>query len=176
MSPTKRAKRKPLEPNPEQLVAEMMQLVGSAGRVIAKAAQSRTEFRKVSQTTLQKALSSGTPFDALTKLRELIADDGVGAQEVVVFGYACILETNSAGLSVLFDRFDADELRKIDASFKSMGATRTLAALRAMRRLFDQARAKAARELDRESQVYVREMEQKLLGYCKAHLPELAAG
>lgn len=155
------------EPGPDQLFAEMMRLVESAGPEVARVRRAGIASRKVRLGKLEKALSSGTPFDALAKVRELVPDDGVGAQQVVVYGFACILETNSAGLSILFDRFDDDELRKLDASLERIGATRTLAALRAMRRL-------GAAKLDAQSQVYVAEMEQRLLAFCKAHLPELA--
>ena len=140
---------------------------------------------------LQKALSSTGTFDALEKVRALIPDDGAGAHEVVVYGFACILETSSAGLSILFDRFDDDELGRIRGSLESIGATRTLTALRKLEKAFERALGKGkaredaadsltllpdAQRVDRQSADHVDEMQRKLLEFCKAHVRELAAG
>ena len=121
---------------------------------------------------LERALSSSRIFDALEKVRGLVPDDGTGVQEVVVHAFACILETDSAGLSILFDRFDEDELRRVHASLESIGATRTLTALRKL----EKARPPGAQRIDRQSGIQVEEMQQKLLVFCKAHVEELAAG
>ena len=136
---------------------------------------------------LRKALSSGQ----LEKVRELIPDKGKGAQEVLVYTYACILETNSAGLSILFDRFDDDELRTIHSSLESIGALGTLVALQELQKIFDERivagddrltasefvnERPEARRIDREYEAQSKEMTHKLLEFCEKHLEELAAG
>jgi hypothetical protein len=140
--------------------------------------------------TLQKALAVDDTFDALTTIRELIADDGANEQEVVVYAYACILETSSAGLSILFDRFDDVELAKIDRSLESIGATQTLNELRGLTGAFRGLVAKGLKRLDaaetlveqpdtqrvdRASDAHVEEMEQKLLEFCRQNVEALAA-
>ena len=138
---------------------------------------------------LKKALTSARALDALEKVRALIPDEGAGAQQVVVYGFACLLEANSAGLSILFDRFEDDELEQIGSSLEAIGALQTLAAFRKLQRAFASAvaggrdRLDAAewvaarsdsRRIDRDARAHVTEMEQKLLAFCKAHLEQLA--
>jgi hypothetical protein len=140
---------------------------------------------------MKKAFSAGTAFDALHEVRELVPDNGMGAQQAVVYGFACILEANSAGLSILFDRFEDDELEKIRSSLEAIGAIRTLADFRQLQGVFASAVAGGrdrldasewmavqpeSQRIDRESEAHVREMEQKLLEFCKTHVDELAAG
>ena len=167
---TKRRTRK--EPTAEQLFAEMMGLVKSAGSRPGKARPAGKASQRTRLARLQKALASGSSIDALAKVRELIADDGVGAQQIFVYGFACMLETSSAGLSIVFDRFDAAELRKIGSSLEHIGATRTLTAFRRLQKSFE----RAAHKVDEQSRAYADEMEQKLLALAKAHVQDLAAG
>ena len=77
---------------------------------------------------LRAALASEDP---LASVREAIEEDNRD-QQVVVWAFACLLETNSAGLSVVFDRFDESELERIAEALAAVGASRTLADLRAM--------------------------------------------
>ena len=145
------------EPSSEQLFAEMMGLVKSAASQPGKAKPAAKASQRTRLARLQKALGSGASINALAKVRELIADDGVGAQEVFVYGFACMLETSSAGLSIVF----------------GIGATRTLAALRRVQKPLERAEA---RKVDQQSQAYVDEMQRKLWAFCKAHVQDLAAG
>lgn len=139
---------------------------------------------------LKKALTSARALEALEKVRALIPDDSAGAQQVVVYGFACLLEVSSAGLSILFDRFEEDELERIGASLEAIGALQTLAAFGKLQRAFVSAvaggrdRLDAAewiaaradsRRIDRDAKAHATEIEQKLLAFCKAHLDQLAA-
>jgi hypothetical protein len=135
---------------------------------------------------LKKALSSGDP---LPQVRELIAERNK-EQQVVVWAYACILEVNSAGLTIAFDRFTPPELAKIGAALREIGATQTLADLALLRRAFDDAtehgmsRMEASeavtesalgRERGRAHEAHVQEMEGRLLAYCREKVEQLAA-
>jgi hypothetical protein len=150
--------------------------------------QTSSETRETRLARLRDAVAGANP---LSDVRELLPDTGEGAQEVVVYGYACILETNSAGLSILLDRFDDVELGRFDRSLESIGAKQTLADLRRLAVLFrgaisegqDRLRAAEtvgqsteAQRIDRAAEAHVREMETLLLDFCKTHLEELAAG
>ena len=146
--------------------------------------------RKQRLAALKKALTSARALNALEKARALIPDDGAGAQQVVVYGFACLLEASSAGLSILFDRFDDDELERIGSSLEAIGALQTLAAFRKLQRAFvsavvggrdrfDAAEWIAARpesrRIDRDAKAHSTEIEEKLLAFCKAHVEQLAA-
>ena len=138
-------------------------------------------------TVLREALSSEDP---VRSIREAIAEDNA-EQQVVVFAFACILETNSAGLAILFDRFDASEVEHIANALSAIGANDTLSALRVMQAavaegeasglsrldaseaLYDRAEIK---ELKRKNASHVAEMERCLLEYCRTHLERLAEG
>ena len=147
---------------------------------------SRTRLAKLSA-----ALAQDDAFEALSKVRELLPDDGEGAQQTVVYGYAAVLEVNSSGLSVLFDRLDDEELWKCRAALDAIGAEHTLHAFDTLHPAFVKmiaagtdrfeaaerlAAQPATRRLDREHQNHVGEMEQKLLAFCRTHVAELAAG
>ena len=110
---------------------------------------------------------------------------------MVVYALACKLETNSACLSILFDRFGDEELERIRSSLERIGAARTLADLGELQALFQDSLAAGsdrldaaelvqeqsnARGIDGRSEAHVEEMEKKLLQFCEAHLEELAAG
>lgn len=147
--------------------------------------------RTRSVAALRTALQSVDPAEALAQLRALVPDDGEGAQQVIVYAYACILEVNSAGLSILFDRFEDDELAKCRAALEAIGAERTQADLRTLHALFVQALAEGrdrfaasewvvehpdTRSIDRQSDIHVSELESALLAYCDRHMEEIAAG
>ena len=142
-----------------------------------------------SVAAIRKALRSNEPAEALAAVRALVPDDGEGPQQVVVYAYACILEVNSAGLSILFDRFEDEELAKCHAAFEAIGAERTQADFRRLHALFAQALAERedrfaasewvvehpnARPIDRQSDMYVSELESALLAYCDRHVDEIA--
>ena len=178
---------------PEELFAEMDFLVNEASEE-ADEPSTKKRARKpgspVSQhAKLKAAMAIRATFDALQKVRELLPDDGQGAQAVVIYGFACLLETNSAGLSILFDRFSDEELRKIRSALESIDAPRTLEAFCALQELFESAiskgesRFEAAQSLpeypegqriDGASRVLTDELEEKLFAFCKTHLEELA--
>ena len=136
---------------------------------------------------VEKALASSEP---LAKVREAIAETNE-EQRVVMWAFACLLETNSAGLSILLDRFTGPELGRMEKALDTIGAKRTLADLRKLRQAFvaarhsGQSRDDAAEAVDRGAlgrasararEAHVREMEDRLLSFCKAHVAELAAG
>ena len=144
-----------------------------------------------SVAALRKALQANEPVEALAQVRELVPDDGEGPQQVIVYAYACILEVNSAGLPILFDRFEDDELAKCQAAFEAIGAKRTQEAFRALHALFEHALAEGkdrfeasdwvaehpdARPIARQSDVHVSELESALLAYCARHVEDIAAG
>ena len=140
--------------------------------------------------TIRKALAGDDTFEALSSIRELIVEKGK-QQQVVVWVYACILETNSAGLSILFDRFTPREISRFERALREIGSTRTAADLPTLRESVEQAVDDGLSRLDASESVHesplgraiakrterqVGEMEAKLLAYCVAHLNELAAG
>jgi hypothetical protein len=185
--------RKPrkTEQTEAELMAELKGLMESAAALMAEPSTEPSMSPRKRLARLKKALSAKDAFESLVKIRELVPDEGVGAQQVVVYGFACILETSSACLSILFDRFDDDELAKIVAALESIGATSTLRDLRELQVVFARAVGKGharldaadrvarqarTRGVDGRSEAHGREMEQKLLEFCKQHLEELAAG
>jgi hypothetical protein len=184
-------KRRKTEQTEAELMAELKRLMESAAALMAEPSTRPRMSRTKRLARLKKALSAKDAFDSLTKIRELVPDEGVGAQQVVVYGFACLLETSSAGLSILFDRFDDDELAKIMAALESVGATSTLRDLRELQAVFARAvgegRARfdaselaaghsATRGIDGKSEAHAQEMQDRLLEFCKEHLEELAAG
>jgi hypothetical protein len=163
----------------------MMRLVKDADRLPVEDETASKLSPKTRLARLEKALESEDP---LPVIRELIPDDGTNEQSVVVYAFPCILETGSGGLSILLDRFDDDELARITSSLKSIGANRTLADLQQLRAALQQGVAAGqdridaaelvAREsgkgIDQQADAHVREMEEKLLEFCRGHLEELA--
>jgi hypothetical protein len=181
-------KREQTEP---ELIAELKGLMESAAALTPEPSAEPSIPPKKRLALLQKALSAKGASESLARIRELVPDDGSGAQEVVVYGYACILETNSACLSILFDRFNDHELAKIMSALESIGATSTLADFRELQTAFARAVGKGQERFDAaelvaeqaqtrgihgRSDAHVQEMEHKLEEFCKEHLEELAAG
>jgi hypothetical protein len=127
---------------------------------------------------LRRVLERAGPIeDKLQQLRELLPAETGKAQQVLVWGYACMLEVNSAGLPMLFDRFSAAERRRIDRALEAIGARATR---RAFAGLGERFRAGTltdalAKRATRQSAKQVREIESRLLEYCQAHLEELVA-
>jgi hypothetical protein len=135
---------------------------------------------------VETALASSEP---LAKVREVIAETNK-EQRVVVWAFACVLETHSAGLLILLDRFTGAELGRMEKALDAIGAKRTLADLRKLRRAFEAARhsgqstdnapeavdrSALGRAIARTREAHVREVEERLLSFCKAHVAELAA-
>ena len=148
-----------------------------------------TQARRAAK--LKAALAMDDPFEALSSVREELPDDGEGAQQVVVYGMASILEINSAGMSILFERFDEHELAKIRDALEAIGASATVRDFRALEGMFATALSSGrsrddaaewlsaepdALAIDRRSDSHAAEVEQALLKYCRAHVDELAAG
>ena len=123
---------------------------------------------------MQRALSAGD----LARVRAQVPDEDAGnkAQQVVVYAHACVLETNSAGLSILFDRFSRAERRSMASALAAIKATATLRALRSLERAFARKKAPETGSVDRRSDKLVAEMEARLLRFCEANVEELAAG
>jgi hypothetical protein len=136
---------------------------------------------------IRKALASDDP---LSGVREAIAEENK-QQRVVVWAYACILETSSAGLTILFERFTPPEILKIERALAAIGAAQTAADLRTLRQAFENAvdagssredasdglhESAAGRAINRKYERQAQEMEARLLAYCAEHERELAAG
>lgn len=170
--------------NPWTEIADLLKFAGS---LPSPAKPARKISRKTRLAGLEKALASD---DALGRIRQLIPDDGENEQAVLIYAHACILETNSAGLSIVFDRFDPEELDRIEKSLHAIKASKTLLAFRQLRRLFSSeikagrnavdagewmAAKPAVRRIDKNSGALVAEMERKLLAFCRSHVEQLAA-
>ena len=133
---------------------------------------------------LQKALESPDPLPAISAL----VDDGRPAGQTFRWAYACILETNSARLSILFDRFDDGERAQIAQALEQIGASRTVADLRALTAVFDAgvtagldpadasellADDGASAAIGKRYQEHVKEMEDALLEFCRRRADDL---
>ena len=164
------AKRRSKDKDSDQLFAQMMRLVGEGSSIIAAMPPAPRVPAKRRLALFEKAFKAKDPATSLARIRDLVPDEGNAAHDVVVYGHACILETNSAGLSIVFDRFDAKERARIARALKQIGAVKTLKDFEILR-----ARRSAARLIDRKSDAHVREMESKLLAFCRKHVDELAA-
>ena len=149
----------------------------------AKAAKKGPDRRRIA--AIEKALASDDP---LGRVREVISEKGKEGQ-VVVWAFGCLLETNSATLTMLFDRFAPAEIAKIERALDAIGAVNTGRDLKSLREalaaLMDSGvrRSDASDQLDssppakaikRRSDVHVQEIERHLLAYCRAHVRELA--
>jgi hypothetical protein len=147
----------------------------------------RPKPRTTRLAAIRKALASDDP---LASVREAIAEENK-EQMVVVWAYACILETSSAGLTILFERFTPPEIVKIERALAAIGAAQTAADLRILRHDFEKAvdagssredasdalsGSATGRTIDRKCELQVQEMEARLLAYCAEHERELAAG
>ncbi|MBE0584488.1 MAG: hypothetical protein IH612_12120 [Desulfofustis sp.] len=135
--------------------------------------------------SVQEALSFDDPLSALSG----VVDENTPSGGAYRWAYVCILETNSAGLSILFDRYEDTDLDQIEGALEKIGALKTLSDLRVLRKAFDDAialgfdRFDASDNLDkdpnlkgiiREYQRHVEEMENLLVVFCKKHAHELA--
>jgi hypothetical protein len=105
--------------------------------------------------------------------------------------YAGIPEINSAGVSILWDRFSFDEVDQLREYLREIGAHKTCDAIENVRgliinklgetpdedALFDfvctEEFEAAVRPFDLQYESLVEEMEQKLLAYARAHVNEL---
>jgi hypothetical protein len=124
----------------------------------------------------RRVVNSASPLpDKLQQLRELLPGETGRAQQVLVWGHACALEVNSAGLPILFDRFSAAELRRIDRALEAIGARATRRAFERLRERFRRGTLTDAAEkrATRQSPAQVREIESRLLDYCQANLEGL---
>jgi hypothetical protein len=158
----------------------------------SSAAQRAQRRRKPEQrvAVLRRALEGTAPVsDRLSTVRELLVSERNKPQQVVVWVHACILETNSAGLSILVDRFNRKEIARIDRALDTIGATVTRKALAQILARVERGLASGKTWTDasdaahqrspsiaRKSGQYVTEMERCLLTYCQDHVEKLAAG
>lgn len=133
--------------------------------------RTRKRARPRRPKTVAEALRSRDPLPAL----HAIVGDANRAGAALHWGYACVLETSSGGLSILLDRFAEDELDRIEQALKTIGATATLADLRAARKAFAKGAESEISRFDRRHDAHVQEMEEKLLAFCRAHPDDLAA-
>jgi hypothetical protein len=133
---------------------------------------------------LLKALASKEPLTAL----EPLVDDSTPAGKTFRWAFACILETNSAGLPILFDRFEDEELDRVQAALGAIEAKQTLADIRRLRQAFEKATGKGMDRLEasdaiandpklkpiaRAHAAQVEEMERQLIAFSKAHVRDL---
>jgi len=117
-----------------------------------------------------------------------LVDDGTTLGQVFKYAFACILETNSAELPIVFDRFDDGDLLHIENALEVIQATKTLEDYRTLKRAFDAAIASGLDRLDasdvvagrpelamlgRRYKAHVAEMERQLISFCRAHVGEL---
>jgi 2-keto-4-pentenoate hydratase/2-oxohepta-3-ene-1,7-dioic acid hydratase in catechol pathway len=117
-----------------------------------------------------------------------MVDDGRPAGQTFRWAYACILETHSAHLSILFERFDGAERAQIAQALEQIGASQTLADLRALGAVFDAGVAagldpadaselltedRASVAIGRRYQEHVKEMEAALLDFCRRRVDDL---
>lgn len=139
---------------------------------------------------IAKILSGKKPdHERLALVAGLLPAENRKAQQTLVWGHACALEINSAGLPILFERFSRQEIARIDRALDTIGARTTRQALARLRARLDKAIAGGKRRLDaseelgndpavkritKQSDKYVREIERRLLAYCKKHVEELA--
>jgi hypothetical protein len=194
MSDNSKAKRsnrkKKSSASTEDLWAEFKDLLKAASQYKPSPKKSQTKSA-VTPARRLKILERALAKSDLARIREEVPDEDTGndVQKVFVYAYACILETNSAGLSILFDRFTQRERRKIASALEAIGVGKALRDLRGLERAFAQARSRgksaaqsaewlsqrpATAQIDRQSARHVSEMETKLLRYCSTHLDELA--
>lgn len=135
---------------------------------------------------LRAALASDS--DPLGQFRELMPE-GSPEQDVVVHVFGAILETGSAGLSILLDRCDSDELDALCAGLQTAGAAETLRDILVLRHALSDAvksgidpldaseqiaESEMGRALDKKHELHVAEMESKLLKYCRENVEILA--
>ncbi|HJU41223.1 MAG TPA: hypothetical protein VJ691_00355 [Vicinamibacterales bacterium] len=170
------------------MFAEMMGLVKSARPLLEKVQRPAKTKRSGPQqlTRLKAALKSDDP---LPKIVEIIPNDGRGERATVVDAYGCLLETNSGGLSMIFDRFGGDEFEQMMDAVERIGAARTLRDLKALRRVWKRAatagedqfeaadavaRYAKTNKIDAARATHVRELERQLVKFCKAHVEDLA--
>jgi hypothetical protein len=147
-------------------------------------ARSRTTSREDRRTRLDRALASADPLGEVAAL----VDESAAVGQVFKFAFACILETNSAELPILFDRFEGDDLRRVEQALETIEATKTLEDYRTLKRIFEAALASGVDPLDasgvvasrpeaaalgRRHKTHVAEMERQLVSFCRAHVGDL---
>lgn len=133
---------------------------------------------------VEHALASDDPLGQIGAL----VDESTGLGQIFRYAFACLLETNSAELPILFDRYEDDELGHIEDALEAIAAKRTLQDYRTLKRAFDDAIASGMDRLDasdavasrpqlallaRRYKAHVAELEQQLIAFCRAHVGEL---
>ena len=191
MKPSSNAPARRPKPTTDDLWADLRALIQSASRVKIRPTRRKGDSPAKRLRALQRALAS-EDLGAVRELLPVLPGDAANkAQRVVIHAYAAILEVNSAGLSILFDRYNRRELRQVSSALAAIGADRTLGDFSQLERALARAVARGRSRLqaaewlatkpetvrvDRKSGRHVSEMEKKLLPYCKAHVDQLAAG
>ena len=174
----------------EDLWAELLGHINSASKVLAPSKQAEdTPARQASRRKRVERALAARDMSAVREALPVAATDAkTKAQRVVIYAYAAVLEAESAGLSILFDRFNARERRQIEGALEDLGAVGTLRDFVKLRRAFDGAVRRGVRKsavgewlvsrpgtkvIDRSAARHVAEIEGKLLKYCREHLDEL---
>jgi hypothetical protein len=118
----------------------------------------------------------------------VLVDEDTKLGQVCRYAFACILETNSAELPILFDRFEDEELSHIENALEVIQATKTLEDYRTLKPAFEAAIARGSDLQDASDAVarkpelaalgsrykaQVAEMERQLISFCRAHVGEL---
>jgi hypothetical protein len=147
-------------------------------------ARHRTTPPQTRRLRLERALASDDP---LGEVGALIRED-TSAGQTFKWAFACVLETHSAELPILFDRYVDDDLRHIEEALEAIQATATLEDYRILKRAFDAAVSSGLDRLDasdavanapelapvaRRYKAHVAEMERQLVGFCRARVGEL---
>lgn len=98
----------------------------------------------VNPASVRAALLSDEPLMSLAA----VIDGDTPAGKVFCWVQACLLETNSAGLTIVFERFSLEEIAEMETALEAVGATETLADLRALRKAFELSIGSGMDELD----------------------------
>ncbi len=137
--------------------------------------------------TIREALNSDDPLDNIRAEIHMCSDEQILFAHV----YAGLTEVNSAGVSILWDRFPFEQADLLMKHLREIKAPKTLTALQALRdfiterlgqkpdedAVFDLVGSEefeaAARPYDVQYRGYVEEMEHRLLEYARAHVAAL---
>jgi hypothetical protein len=174
----------------DSLWAELKALVRSAP---ASPAPSRRRARSAATDSRRRArIENALWVRDLAAIRAALPSgpgDAVNRpQRIVIDAFAANLEINSAGLSILFDRFDRRELKRIASALRAIGADRTHTDLIALHDAIARAAPRRAgtdlsewlqarpetRRIDRKWRGHSAEIDKALLRFCADNLEKLA--
>jgi hypothetical protein len=139
-----------------------------------------TRGKKETPASLEEALASDNPIGAIMEAVDTTKASGA----LFNSAHAFMLETFSARMSMLFDRYEDDELDKMEAGLAAIGASEALADWRVVRAGFNETvaggmdRYDASEEIDSRAELdpvlsrfaeHADEIEARLVAYAKAN-------